>query len=378
MATVSRRSPPARKTASTPTSSGYRGAEGRRKMQEEEEAAAARREASSIHTPFRFFCPVGEEREYIIVDDAPDFFRFEHNLKDRRSGKYSVFCACINDNANCPVCKVSDRPSYFAMYLTIIDLTPYESASGEQVEWSKKLLVVKPAQQKKFTRLHERHGTLRGMLMKATRDGEKDAAIGNDQEFLEFIDEDELLTYESEYTDKKDKVHEVIGHEVFDYEELFPYQTEQQLRALVGGVAEPGSRDDDERGSRSSRRPSRGGNDDWDDAPSRPSSRRTREEPADEDDAPPRRGSARPAPRTPTRAPTRSAREQEPEDEVEDTAPAPRRGAARSEAAPARAASMRRSRAAPTEEPDDDTGDDAPQRRSAVSLAERRKALRRQ
>jgi len=325
-------------------------------MEEEQERAEIAREASMQMSsmPFRFYCPTGETREYIIVDNEPDFFRFEHNLKNPRSGKWDIFCACINEHANCPIDAASERPAYYAMYLTIIDLTPYTAASGEEVEWSKKLLVVKPQQQKKFTRFFEREGTLRGMLIAATRDGDKDAAIGNDQEFIEFVTEDELLSYETEYTDKKDKVHTVIGHEPFDYDELFPMPTEAQLRALVGGHAEPGSRESNERavGRRGapSRRGGAGTGDDWE-KPAVSRSRRGR------------------------------AEEPEAEGAEEDDAPTSRAGRVTRTASAARPTRTALRRGAPREaEPEDaaEEGDDPPQRRTATaSLAEKRRALRR-
>lgn len=386
-----------------PQSSGYRGEEGLRRMREEEQNAAARREAAQMNAsmPFRFFCPVGETRELVIVDyDIREaFFRFEHNLKDKRSGKWNVFCACINENANCPVCSVAERPSYFAMYLTVIDLTPYENKDGIEVPWSKKLLVIKSAQQKKITRLAEREGTLRGMILRMTRDGEKDASIGNDIEFEGFMSEDDLLTYETvyEYEDSqgKKKEKEILGHEAFDYDELFPMPTEQQLRAIVGGAPGVGSREEARESiGRGARRPARG--DDWpDEAPARRSAapaRRTREEVIDPEDNPemgtepvsarraaPARREA-PAPAAPARrAPVarRAAQEEEPpEEEVQD--PPQRRAApGRAAPAPARAPVGRNIRAArPDPEAEQDyVEEEAP--RSASSLADRRRALRR-
>ena len=377
MATAARRTAPAAsRTAAPATSSGYHGAEGRRKMQEEEERSLARKEAASMNAsmPFRFFCPIGETREVVVIDAEPMFFRYEHNLKDARSNRWSIFCACVNESANCPVCKVSERPSYFAMYLTVIDLTPYESEKHGTVEWSKKLLVVKSAQQKKITRLWERHQTLRGMILSMTRDGEKDASIGNDIEFVEFMEEEELATYETVYEYEKDgkKVtKDILGHEVFDYDDLFPMPTEQQLRAIVGGKPEAGSRE--EGNSVVGRRGARG--DDWDEAPAartRPARRGAAEEPGAEepDDAPPPRRGAVPARgAAPARAAAPAGRRAAPvqdEDEAEDPPQrAPRRAAAPAAAAPAR----RMTRAAP--EPDDEP---AP---SATSLVDRRRALRR-
>lgn len=389
MATARR---PVGRSAPVKKSSGYHGAVARAKAQEEEERAAARREMSqqSAGMPFRFFCPVGETRRFIIVDDAPDFFRFEHALKNQATKRWDLFTPCIDEEANCPVCKEAERPAYFAMYLTVIDLEPYINRDGEEVPWSKKLLVVKPAQHKKINRLYEREGTLRGMLVEVTRDSDKDASIGNDIQFVEFVPEEELAEYETVYIDSKNKEHEVIGHEVFDYDELFPAMTEQQLRALVGGRAEPGSREDDERST--GRGAPRGR--DWQDddrgatrGRARPAARGrgAAEEPDDDgadDDAPPARGARRPAPSrsAPSRAATPARRrpvdddadaDAAPEDDAEqDTPPrTARRGAPAPRSAPARAAApARRSRS-------EDTDDDPPQRGGA-SLADRRRQLR--
>lgn len=364
------------RTAQKTASSGFRGEEGRRRMQEEEERAKARREQAraSVGMPFRFFCPPEESRELIVVDEAPDFFRFEHNLRNARTGRWDIFTSCINEHANCPVCKAAERDPYYAMYLTVIDLTPYETKAGETVEWSKKLLVIKPAQHKKLMRIYEREGTLRGALLRMTRDSEKDASIGNDIEFLEFVSEEELASYEriDYYTDKDDKEHEreVIGYEPFDYDELFPEQTEAQLRAIVGGRPEAGSRDEE----RSAGRRGRGDKDDWEDTPPARGGARRRLTPrarevGDEVDDPgqeaeaheeadtprragasraPVRSSARPAART-----TATRRAEEPEEAEQET---PRRGTV----------ARRPAKPDPEETP----------RRGATSLADRRRELR--
>lgn len=397
MATA-RRAPPARPSAAparrvagpaqAPRSSGYTGAAGYQKMQEEELRQEARKEAREAMSemPYRFFCPVGDSREICVIDAEPAFWRYEHNLKNPDSGRYDIFTACINDHAACPVCKNNERQPYFAMLLTIIDLTPYINSKDEEVPWSKKLLCVKPAQQKKIMRLFEREGTLRGAVLMMTRDGEKDASIGNDIELVEFLDEDTLAQYETSYFDKKDKEHIVIGHEVFDYDNLFPMPTEEQLRAIAGGRPEPGSRSHDRAALRGG---GRGRGDDSGDGWDRGGER----------DAPARRGppargaAAAPAARAMTRRATAPA-EDEPVEDVEPRTPVRRAppGRAAAPAAPAGRAPVRRA-AAPVE-------DDAPQRpapraplrraaapveepeeqapaRAAGSLASRRAALRR-
>lgn len=386
---ITRRAPtrtaqPARQTG------GYRGAEGRKMMELEEERAKARKEAAALnsHMPFRFFCPEGgEPRQFVIIDEEPDFFRHEHCLKDKRSGKWNIFCECLGENANCPVCKVAERPSYFGMFLTIIDLESYINKDNVEVPWSKKLLMVKTQQQKKFTRLHSQHGSLRGMIIEVTRDSQKDSSIGNDIQFIDFMDEDELLTYETVYIDSNKKSHDIIGHEVFDYDELFPRPTEQQLRALVGGKAEPGSREDDD-AALGRRSPRRGSGDDWE----------------DKEPAPTRRISTRTASARADRIPPEDNPEEGGEDAGEE-APAPRRAPRSSAPATRQAPATRARRAAPVEDADADVEGDAepeqeeaqprrparnttraarpdpeeeaPQRQSAASLADKRRALRR-
>lgn len=362
-------------------SSGYRGAAGLAMMAEEEKRAEARKEAQAQMSgaPFRFYCPVGETREVVVIDEAPDFFRYEHNLKNRATNKWDIFTACINDHANCPVCQGAERPPYFGMFLTIIDLTPYVNRDGIEVPWSKKLLVVKPQQQKKIMRIYQREGTLRGVVLAMTRDGEKDASIGNDIEVVEIMDEDALAEYVDEYTDKKNVVHEVIGNEVFDYDELFPEPTEESLRAIAGGSPEPGSRESDRRATR--------GGDDWNQDGGRAPVRRRPPAEAPEPAArgPVRRGAA-PAGRRPAVVDDQQDGYDDPDQQGDDAdapdadppargpvrrAAPPARQAAPTRAAPTRAAPARR---APATEPEQD---DAPQRGAATSLAQRRQQLRR-
>lgn len=356
-------------------------------MEEEQEASDARREAArnSAGNPYRFYCPVGETREFVIVDHEPDFYRMEHAIKVRGHQRADTFVPCLDEFCNCPACAMSDnRPAYFAMYLTIIDLTPYEGKNGT-VEFSKKLLVVKPMQQKKIMRFFDRHKTLRGMVIETTRSSDKESANG-EMEFIEFMDEEELLEYVYTYDDKEGKSHEVDCSEPFDYEAIMPDMTEQQVRAICGGRPEPGNRG-------STNRDLQG--DDWDNEPParRSASRRGAAQDDDQGDdqdaapAPARRGRAAPAreeaaPAARSRRPATRQPEPDPDDdpegapfdadepEGEEVAPAPRRRAA----AAAPAAPARRGRAAPAAE------EDAPQRpaRDASTVASRRASLRRQ
>lgn len=338
------------------------------RMRQEEEKAKVRKEARQLANsmPFRYYTPVGETREVIIVDEEFSFFRNEHNLKNPATNRFDLFTPCIDEVANCPVCSAhGSKPSYFAMYLTVIDLTPYTTRDGDQVEWSKKLLVAKLSSQKKLARLYERHGTLRGMVLELSRDSDKDPSIGGTIEFIEFMEEADLETYVTEYTDKDGKVHEVVGFEPFNYEELFPDMTEEELERMAGSGEEAavGSRRGSERalGQTSSRTAQRRGRaaddeDDQEDAPARPA-RNAR--------------SAQPAAATrPARTAGRRAQVDEDVQEEGETPSRASRTPTRQAAAPEPARRPVR-RAAPVEDEDSPLPEDTPPPRAA-----RRAALR--
>lgn len=238
----------------------FRGADGMRRTDEEiersKQKAEQRREAGG--KPFRFRVPVGETRKIIICDEKPDFFMYEHALKDADGNWGRLFSGCVKTFDNCPVCESVGKESYYAMFLTVVDLTPFHMRDGTEVEFSRKLLVVKPAQQKKFLRFYNKEGTLRGAVFEMTRDGDKDSSIGNDIEFIEFAPEDEMQSYTRSWKDKEGKKHTENCDEPFLYEDLFEEPTTEKLRALVGGSPAPGSRAHADRELNSSRREGRG------------------------------------------------------------------------------------------------------------------------
>jgi hypothetical protein len=323
------------------------------RMNAEHKKLDAKREASAATAkqPFRFYVEAGKSKEIVIVDEGITFARNEHALKHPRTGRFDLYLPCIAEVANCPVCSAHpEKEPYFAAFLTIIDLTEYDDSDGNPVYFSKRLLEIKPMQQKKFMRLQQQHGSLRGMVLTMTRDSKKDARIGNDIEFNgEVLSEDDLATYERSYIDRQEKEQVIIGHEPYNYEEIMPDLSEQQLRLLVNGKPDAGSRDferqeldDGDAGDgfeddtqRPQRRAPRGsaqqrGND----APQRARTAPARQEADDDradDDAPPQRtGSRTPPPRTATtRANLRQQRAPEPEpEEEEQEAPPPRRSIA--------------------------------------------------
>lgn len=369
------RAPAGRAAAGSPIRSSVRGVDaGLARMKLEQEKAEARKEANKITggQPFRFFVPVGESRQVVIIDEAPEWFRTEHALKNPRTQRFDLFTPCIDEVANCPVCAATSKPGYFALYLTVLDLTPFTTGDGEEVLWSKKLMVVKLTQQKKIARLYEKYNSLRGMIIECTRDDDKSAAIGNDFEFVDWMEEAELQEYYNEYTDKEKKVHQVYGDEAFNYDEIFPDLTEEQLETIVGGGnSSVGNRRADARElSRptNDRRPVR--NTRRDEAPA--------EEPASRPARTARAAREEPAPRTAARRPVRDeapaeepaqrrapARRSAPVAEEQDPPQRVARTATRPAATAAPAVARRPVRRAPAEDsplPDDDAPAPAPDR----------------
>lgn len=326
-----------------------RGAAGMQQTDEEialSKERAEQRKAQS-NKPFRFYVPVGETREIIVCDDQPDFFMYEHALKDAEGRWGRLFCGCVKSFDNCPACAATDKESYYAMVLTVIDLTPFKTRDGHTVDFSRKLMIVKPAQQKKFIRFYNKEGTLRGALFEMTRDGDKDSSIGNDIEFVEFVSEDEMATYTRSWKDKEGKQHSENCDEPYIYEDLFEEPTTESIRAIVGGAPAPGSREQAARDVGAARSPARRGRtapkgDDWQD----PRATETFSEPAT-------RGRRRPAaePEPEPDAPVRGRRAAR-EELVDDAPPVRGRRAAREE--PADDAPVTRGRRAPREEPVDD------------------------
>lgn len=387
-----RKNPVAHPTAPT---GHYRGEEGRRRAEEEAIRSKARAEArrASSNMPFRYRVGVGQTGSFVVLDDAPDFFRFEHTLKNPATGRFDLHIGCCAEWDNCPADATDD--AYYALYLTVIDLTPYTNSRGEEVPFARKLLVVKPSQQKKIMRAYKRadeeYGSFRGVVFETTRDGDKDASIGNDIITTgEVIDEDTLQEYVRVWTDAENKEHTENCFEVLDYETLFPSMEADEIATLIGATV-PGSRaynDQELRGGRGAS--SRGAPAQARATPSRRAPARGSSEDEEEDAvdapvrgraAPPARGAARSAPvgkpparsapttRVPSRRPAAPPQDEEPEEEWEEpaprrtmasgtagkrTAPAGRPAPTRQAPAPARSAPARRAARPPQEEEEDD------------------------
>lgn len=222
----------------------HRGTEGRERAEHEQEANEARREArrKEMSGPLRLYLKPGEEREIIIVDEAPDFYMYEHQIYNGKgSNPRYTHTGCVKEYETCPACE-ADQDSSYNLYLTVIDLDEYTNKAGEVVEFSKKLMVVKSGQQRKFLRRYNRtkdEGGLRGQVVILSRGNDKDPVIGSDIDWDDRIGEEELVgAYIREWTDREKKSHTENCGEVYNYEELFEEATVDGILQALGGKGE--------------------------------------------------------------------------------------------------------------------------------------------
>lgn len=206
------------------------------------------RRAQQQNQPFRFWMPPGTERKIIVLDDQPEdfFYRYEHAVFNPDTNRNDIYLDCADDSGTCPVCANTDSKPYYALYLTVIDLEPYTNKNGEEIEWSRKLFVVKSGMQRPWVREAEREGGLRGKVYRIFRDAQTDPVTGHQIELdldEEPYTEEQLAEFVREYTDREGKVHVEDCSQPFDYDAIMPEMSIEELAAAVGGApATPGSR----------------------------------------------------------------------------------------------------------------------------------------
>jgi hypothetical protein len=225
--------------ASTPRRGQYRGEAARAKAAEQQQENEKRREARKQQAgqPYRLYLKPKETREVIIVDDAPDFFMFEHQIwnQGRPNEPKYTYAGCVKEYETCPAC-TKHGDSHYNLYLTVIDLAEFKDGKGETHTFSKKLMVVKSGSQRKFIRRHAKNGSLRGQVVVLTRDGDKDPVIGNDVEWDEVISEADLTeAYIRSYKDREGKTHQENCGETYEYEKLFPEPTIENIASILTG-----------------------------------------------------------------------------------------------------------------------------------------------
>lgn len=223
-----------------------RGDKGRRLSEQESAKSSMKKSGGNL---WRFWVPAGETKQFIILDEKPDVYMYEHNLKDPKTGNWSLNLGCVKETHNCPLCEEYEE-SYFGLFMTVIELLDEEDKYGN--EFARRLMVVKPKQHKIFQRMYDRlsadGGSLRGALVETVRDTKKDPRIGNDVNYIETLEEEQLEEFVRYYEDRDGNEKEEDCSQPFDYDEIFPVVTVEQLRAYAGGGGDSiGSMEDAER-----------------------------------------------------------------------------------------------------------------------------------
>lgn len=188
--------------------------------------------------------PAQSEREVVLLDREPFAFRYEHALPNPETDRRDLYVPCIANHDACPACEVDKNDAAYVLFLSVLDLEPWTTKGGKEVPYSRRLYVVKARQQSKFTRKFDSYATdgrnLRGLVLKLYRDDDRSSVIGNDIEFTdERLSEADLETYIEEYTDRKNKHHVNRLGNPFDYAELFPAMSREEIAAICGGNAAP-------------------------------------------------------------------------------------------------------------------------------------------
>jgi hypothetical protein len=127
------------------------------------------------------------------------------------------------------------------MYLTcVVPIEQYKKADGEQVtrRFSKKLFPIKTKMAGKYQRLYEKHGNLRGAVLRVSRDNKMDPTTGNDVEFVKRLTEKQIQEYakgmQIKDADQRDRVIKAKIAEAFDYDKVMPTPKAKELAAMVG------------------------------------------------------------------------------------------------------------------------------------------------
>lgn len=339
-----------------------RGSDAMAALKQEQDKSEARREAAGTRGPMRFY--VGkdsrgrfEEHELVFLDDdlAQAPFAYEHTIPGPNNNWSAARThVCIDEFDDCPLCRAAEQnvaeeftPSKYGMYCTVLDLTPYTIRSGQRagevVPQTKKLYVVPHQQAQQILKMAELckqlHGTTRGMTVVVTKTQNTDARCGIPQMLdngmlFDHMPEDELEDFANDEVRRDNKVIKPEGDDIepFDYDELLSPLEARVLRKLYNLPAPPGSADEEQEATGSSRRSRRARRVD---APEQGDDQQQHEgegegETADQGEAPPpattrarSRTAAAPAPEQPATGRTRT-RTTAPAPEP-DPAPAPRR-----------------------------------------------------
>jgi hypothetical protein len=159
-------------------------------IKEEEKRQAA------AYGPGRFKVPVGERREMVFIDDEPAQL-YEHNPK--MNGNWQTFITCLKDvDDPCPVCEtLGEKTRYYVGIFTVVDTSKWKDKKGNDHQYEINFCAAKFGSMKKLRRKKEDAVTdgkaFVGALYRASRDTDKEPAIGSEFEYVRAVDMDRLF-----------------------------------------------------------------------------------------------------------------------------------------------------------------------------------------
>lgn len=193
---------------------------------------------------YRFWLAPGKNTKVTFLDGEGFFFR-EHQYY--KNGSWLNWETCISDigeDEECPPCEEGNKYSYVAAF-TVIDHTKFKTRRGAEVTARKRLIVFKSTARNKVLKQKERReGNLKGCMFELSRFTDKECSTGEDFEFLERIDVEELKTLAPEGAnaeETKKKAEDFV--KPFDYAEIFKPKSAAELRVALGVAAPVGSED---------------------------------------------------------------------------------------------------------------------------------------
>lgn len=151
------------------------------------------------NTPYDFRLKPGDEAEVVILDSEEPFFISLHKIKNAQ-GRWEDAVCIADTGVACPLCSSTGKEGSYTMVLTVLDKRPYKIQNGpnagKMIKSSRKLMMVKGRNLPKFERQYKRNkGNWRGLRVHCARSGDKEAAIGEDLEFLGKVKESVLKKY---------------------------------------------------------------------------------------------------------------------------------------------------------------------------------------
>ena len=138
---------------------------------------------------FRFSVPKGGTRELVILDHSLEDGVALHEHNYEQGGNWNFYEPCLHEVTACPICEKLQKPSYYANYLTVLDLTGYTRKNGEVVNQSRMLLRIKSSGLDRFKQLQtiakSQGKSLRGMFLRMHRSDDQNSAATGEPQMLE-------------------------------------------------------------------------------------------------------------------------------------------------------------------------------------------------